>query len=94
MQSKRYTLIFIFTAVFFIVINTAVSFTGFNSNRYFEYGKKVYSREMIINADRYISSLKISEYEREHNKLLEEYYSLGRYLIAIKRLSDDQEKYQ
>ena len=78
MQSKRYTLIFVLTAVFFIVINTAVSFTGFNSNRYFEYGKKVYSREMIINADRYISSLKSSEYESEINRLQEEYYSLNR----------------
>lgn len=94
MQSKRYTLIFVFTAVFFIVINTAVSFTGFNSNRYFEYGKKVYSREMIINADRYISSLKSSEYESEINRLQEEYYSLNRYITAKKRLSDSQEKYQ
>ena len=93
MQSKRYSLIFFAVLVFFAVINFVVSFNSYSSEKYFKYGNKIYSSEMIKKSDKYLETLNPEEYDAEYLKLDAEHKELEKFLHAKEMLSDKSKRY-
>ncbi len=92
MQGKKYALIFTAVLLLFTAVNFIVSLNGYTAERFYEYGRNVYSADMIRKTDRYLEGLSPEEYSQEYERLGEEYSGLERFLRAETRISDRPEK--